>query len=379
MNDSCNAVVGIPVTFTVKAGEGRLFAEPPAPGTNPPGLTSVTIDTGITGHAKVYLRLGAGPGNNLVEANFVQNRTAPAVFTATGVARGDDSVTSLVGLVQDDSSLGIGGADCYLNVGQEFFRATTSESGRFVFVDVPPGPAKLLVNALTATTRGGQPIPPGSFPSLNSTLILIPNTENQLPKPILLPRLNPGNARIYDGSSDLILTCEGVAGLRMTIKAGSMRLPDGTSPTPANPTVISLNQVRHSEIPMPMTDGASPPFAWTLQPAGATFDPPVRVEYPNMTGLPAGAIAYFLTYNHDSEKFEVAASGHVSADGSTITTDPGAGLTTAGWGCNCPPYSVTGDCGGCTPDGGGGSPSPSPSPTPTPTPTPVRIRSELPS
>ncbi|MNG38993.1 hypothetical protein D3C84_1268930 [compost metagenome] len=66
-----------------------------------------------------------------------------------------------------------------------------------------------------------------------------------------------------------------------------------------------------------------------------------------MTGLPGGAIAYFLTYNHDSQKFEVAASGHVSVDGSTIVTDPGAGLTMAGWGCNCPPYSVTGSCGGC--------------------------------
>jgi len=108
-----------------------------------------------------------------------------------------------------------------------------------------------------------------------------------------------------------------------------------------------LNQVHHDDIPMPMPDGASPPFAWTLQPAGSTFDPPIRIEYPNMSGLPAGAIAYFLSFNHDTERFEIVASGHVLKDGSKIVSDPGVGLSLAGWGCNCPPYSVTGGCGNC--------------------------------
>ena len=75
-------------------------------------------------------------------------------------------------------------------------------------------------------------------------------------------------------------------------------------------------------IPMPMPDGASPPFAWTLQPGGAHFEPPIALEYPNMSGLPAGAIAYFLSFNHDTERFEIVASGHVGPDGSTITSDP---------------------------------------------------------
>lgn len=66
-----------------------------------------------------------------------------------------------------------------------------------------------------------------------------------------------------------------------------------------------------------------------------------------MSGLPAGAIAYFLSFNHDTERFEIVASGHVTVDGSTILSDPGAGLTVAGWGCNCPPYSVTGGVGNC--------------------------------
>jgi hypothetical protein len=63
-----------------------------------------------------------------------------------------------------------------------------------------------------------------------------------------------------------------------------------------------------------------------------------------MSGLPAGAIAYFLSFNHDTGGFEIVASGSVSADAMVITSDQGAGLSVAGWGCNCPPYAVAGDC-----------------------------------
>jgi hypothetical protein len=89
--------------------------------------------------------------------------------------------------------------------------------------------------------------------------------------------------------------------------------------------VVSLDQVHHDDVPMPMPDGVAPPFAWTLQPGGATFDPPVRVEYPNMSGLAPGSIAYFLSFNHDTERFEIVSSGSVTDDGSTIVTDPGSG------------------------------------------------------
>jgi predicted secreted Zn-dependent protease len=169
---------------------------------------------------------------------------------------------------------------------------------------------------------------------------------------VVLPPLDPQNARIYDGTRDVELTVDGVEGLSMLVKAGSMRLPGGVVPGPENPAVLSLNQVHHDDVPMPMPDGAAPPFAWTLQPAGAAFDPPIQVRYPNMSGLAPGAVAYFLSFDHDTDRFEIVASGHVVADGSSIVTDPGAGLDKAGWGCNCPPYSITGDCDAC-PEGDG--------------------------
>jgi hypothetical protein len=137
---------------------------------------------------------------------------------------------------------------------------------------------------------------------------------------------------------------EGVQGLQMIVTAGSMSI-DGVPAVEGTP--VSLNQVHHDDVPMPMPDGAAPPFAWTLQPAGATFDPPIKVVYPNMSALPPGSIAYFLSFNHDTNRFDIVATGAVTDDGLCIETDPGVGIQVAGWGCNCPPYSVTGDCDNC--------------------------------
>ena len=171
-----------------------------------------------------------------------------------------------------------------------------------------------------------------------------------MPTPVILPELDITNAGTYDGTQDVELTVDGVDGLKMTVKAGSMRRADGSAPSPADPAILSLDQVHHDDVPMPMPDGVSPPFAWTLQPAGATFDPPIQIEYPNMTGLPAGSISYFLSFNHDTNRFEIVATGTVSEDGSTIISDPGVGISVAGWGCNCPPYAVAGACINCAVD-----------------------------
>jgi hypothetical protein len=73
--------------------------------------------------------------------------------------------------------------------------------------------------------------------------------------------MNVHNAKTYDGTTDLVLTCEGIAGLKMTIKANSMKHPDGEIVSPARPALLSLNQVHHDDIPMPMPDGVTYSFA----------------------------------------------------------------------------------------------------------------------
>lgn len=343
VNDGCNGVAEMPVTFTVLRGDGSVN-----------GASEIVVETERTGHARVRYRLGNVPGNHLIRADFPGNPGPPVFFNLEGLVRDERFVTRMVGLVVDNGNRPIGGAACRLITADGFtYTARTEPDGRFSFDDVVDGPADLYVDGLTATLLGGEVIPRGSFPSLHFLPILIPNTTNEMVAPIKLPALNPANAVLFDNSGDVVLRVDGIEGLEMRVKAGSMRLPDGSVPDAVNPAVLSLNTVHPDDVPMPMPDGAAPPFAWTLQPGGAVFDPPIEIRYPNMSGLAPGALAFFLSFNHDTNNFEIVSTGSVSEDGATIHTDPGQGLTVAGWGGNCPPYAVNGNAESC-PVGRGG-------------------------
>lgn len=334
VSDTCNGVEGVPVQFRVVQGQGAVN-----------GQDSVTVLSGPTGHASVDFTFGA-PGRNVVSATFVGNPVEPVEFVMRGIPRGEGgAVTRFAGVVLDNGNRPIGGATCRLTIaGQVVGEVLSTVDGRFLFDAVTDGPGRLRVDGLTATSLGGEPIELGSFPVLEFEALVIPGADNDLGAPVLLPRLDTANRRSYSVSEPTVLEVDGVPGLKMVVEPGSMFIDGQPAPDGA---LMSLNQVHHDDIPMPMPDGAAPTFAWTLQPAGAVFDPPIRIEYPNMTGLPAGGIAYFLSFLHETNEFEIVATGHVTEDGSTIITDPGTGLTVAGWGCNCPPYSVTGDCEQC--------------------------------
>jgi len=340
VNDSCNPVPNVPVTFTVILGGGSVNGQPAA-----------TVNTSPTGHAEIDFITGSQAGLNLIEVDFASNPTTPARFLIYGVEPDPAQPTLFSGIVLNNANEPLQGAMCMLIVGQTQRMTQSDIDGRFEFNDIPEdGPADFLVSGSTVFRRGGaggMNVPPGTYPFLHYELQIIAHAENSLGMPVLLPPLNPNNARIFDNTQDMELTVEGIAGLKMLIKAGSMMLADGRIPSPSSPARVSLNQVHFDDVPMPMTDGAAPPFAWTLQPGGARFDPPIAITYPNMSGLPAGALTNFLSFNHDTGRFEIAASGRVSDDGQFIVSDPGSGIAVAGWGCNCPPYSVTGECCHC--------------------------------
>ena len=338
VSDSCNGVSGIPVTFTVTQGGGKVNGE-----------DSTVVNTSDTGHAQVDFTLGPDGGNNRIVADIPNNLGNPAEFVVFGVVRDESQPTTLSGVVLDNATRPIEGAACSLILnGQSEGMISTDVNGQFLFLDLPAGRAKLHVNGLTATGLNGESIDLGSFPPLSFDLVLVPNAANSLPAPVALPPLELTNMVDFDNTQDVELTVDGIDLLKMIVKAGSVTLADGSVPSPANPIELSLNQVHTDDVPMPMPDGAAPPFTWTLQPAGTHFDPPVEVHFPNMSGLAPGSIGYFLSFNHDTNRFEIIAQGSVSEDGSTIVSDSGSGITVAGWGGICPPYSVTADCESCT-------------------------------
>jgi len=332
VNDSCNGVKQVPVTFKVIQGSGLVNGE-----------SEITIQTGETGHASANFLLGPENGYQLIEANFPGNQHEAVVFRIFGLKRDVAIPTSFQGLVINNAGSPIGGAECQLKVnGQLLPHVLSNNDGVFRFSDIPDGPAEIHVDGLVAATVNGVSIPVGSYPALHFETVVVPNVENGLPTPVKLPKLNPVNAISFDNTQDVTLTVAEIEGLEMLVKAGSMRRADGSVPSSADPAILSLNSVHIDDVPMPMPNGASPPFAWTLQPGGATFDPPVQITYPNMSGLAPGALSFFLSFNHDTNKFEIVAPGTVSEDGAVITSDQGTGLSIAGWGGNCPPYTVTG-------------------------------------
>lgn len=334
VSDGHNGVEGVPVTFSFASADG-FFNETE-------GLQEVTVLTSASGHAEVIYTLGVADTHNLITADFEGNMTAPATFDIVGLARGFETPTAFTGRVLDNATGPIGGATVELSVDSTFFTTFTANDGSFSFTDLPSGLAHLRVEGSTATTLNGTPIPTGSFPSLNYDPYIVPDTMNSLSTPVLLPAIAPANTRMYDGTQDVELTVEGLEGVKFTIAAGSMTLADGTRPSPENPVPVSVNQVHFDDLPMPMPNGAAPNMTLTFQPARATYDPPVRVEYPNTAGLAPGQAAYFLSFDHDLGQYAIVASGAVSDDGSTIVSDKGTGLPKGGWQASCPPYTVRG-------------------------------------
>ena len=340
-SDMCNGINNLPITFTIKQGGGKVN-----------GADSTTVNTGITGYAQATLTLGPDAGPNVIEPRQPQPpRHLHRLRSHPRPHQTHDLHRPHPGQHQQPhrrSDLQVSRKRPNLHHDQRSprpLRLRPHISPIRPIGPLRPRPPLRRWPHRHPTKRSRRPT--RHLPAARLRHHHHPQRQNSLPTPVLLPCMNVNNAKTYNGTTDLVLTCEGIAGLKMTIKANSMRKPDGTLVSPTNTALVSLNQVHHDQIPMPMPDGASPPFAWTLQPGGAHFDPPIAIEYPNMSGLPAGAIAYFLSFNHDTERFEIVASGHVTPDASTILSDPGAGLTIAGWGCNCPPYSVTGNCRKC--------------------------------
>ncbi len=345
VGDANNGISGVPVTYTVVDGDGVF----------PNGLSEITQSTDATGHVDMPFTLGMTPGNNVVEATFTSNPGLPATFIATGVARSPDQPTTLTGTVLDNANRPLGGARVVLIFDrQSAFDMLTDVDGRFSFSGIDSGAAEIVVDGSTATTLGGQSIPLFTFPFVGQEIVIVPNAANELSGPIRLPMLDPINTVVYDGTTEVILGVDGIEGLALTVRAGTrVTLPDGTviDGTTAASVALQLNQVHFDDIPMPLPDGAFAPFAWTLQPKGATFDPPVQVALPNMAGLDPGSVAYILQWDGQMNEFIITASGQVSDDGSTINSDPGVGITVAGWGGFCPPYPPRGDLGNTCPPG----------------------------
>jgi len=308
-----NPAPGVPVTFEVVQGGGALGGAP-----------TVVKATDTEGRASAVLTLGPAEGisNNIVNASFAGLTESPATFVASALVTAPEPNTTVSGLVLDNQDDPVPGVTAHLHGTN--LTAVADDQGRFTITNVPVGAALLVVDG-TTTSR------PGSWPVLDFPMVLVSGRDNTTGMPIRLLPLDVDGGKIVGGPEDVTIQMRGVPGAELTVFANSATFHGG-----AKTGLVSFTQVHTDKVPMLAPLGSSFMLAFSVQPPGAHFDPPARIAIPNM-GSPAGHVVEMFSFDHDIFEFVSIGTATTTADGAQMVSDPGFGITKAGWGGCVPP------------------------------------------
>lgn len=322
-DDGGNPVGGVVVTFEILDGGGSFG-----------GLPTSVVTTDLDGLAEAVWTLGpdAGVNNNQARATFAGLLESGASFSATGRRVGPPGDTRLSGVVLDNQDNPVPGAT--VDIEGTALLTTTDDEGQFVLEGVPVGVVELHVDGGT-TTRDG------TWASLAFEVVTTAGQDNDVGRPIYLLPLDMANTAPASSSQDVTLRLANVPGAELTVFGNSVTCADGTTNCE-----VSVTQVRNERVPMEPPLGSNFMLAWTIQPEGATFDPPARICIPNADQLPGAQVEVF-SFDHDQNAFIAVGTATVSEDGAQICSDPGFGIVKAGWhSCTPPPPP-------CNPGGAG--------------------------
>lgn len=166
---------------------------------------------------------------------------------------------------------------------------------------------------------------------------------------IYLPLVVAGTLQPVSATEDTMITFPpsvitknpALAGVHIVVPANSLFSDNGT-----RGGKVGIAPVPPDRLPGPLAPGLELPLVITVQTDGPlNFDKPASVCFPNLpdptTGFvpPPGSKQALLAFNHKKGKWEPMGSMTVSADGSYVCSDPGAGILWPGWyGAGTPPY-----------------------------------------
>jgi Glucodextranase, domain B len=325
VDEGNNRLADVPVTFTVVDGGGTFNGQP-----------SLVVNTDSDGRAVARPALGpnAGEDNNRFTA-VASGASANATFVASGRAAGPVAMTSVTGVILDNTSVPIAGVS--VRIEGTTLTAQTDAQGQFTIGSAPVGYVKLFVDGSTAQR-------PGTWPTLEYALYTLPGVDNSVGMPIYLLPIDTTRGVFVDDTNGGTLTLPELPGFSLKVAAGSVTFPGG-----GRTGTVSATLVHADRIPMAPGFGQQPKFIVTIQPAGAHFDPPAPLTFPNVDGLKPGASTEMYSFDHDLGQFVSIGTGTVTADGSTIKSDPGVGLIKAGWHATGGPQppGATAACGPC--------------------------------
>ena len=202
----------------------------------------------------------------------------------------------------------------------------------------PVGTVMLRVDGKT-TSR------PGTWPYLMFHFTTISGVDNSLGMPIRLLPIDVAGGKVVGGPDEVVIQMKGVPGATLTVAPNSVTFPDGSKTG-----IVSFTQVHGDKVPMIAPMGSGFTVAFTVQPPGTRFDPPAVVTLPNI-GLPPGSEVDLFSFDHDIGEFLTVGTATVTPDGLLLRSNPGTGITKAGWAGGVPPPPPLSDTchpGACT-------------------------------
>ncbi|MFY9824737.1 MAG: carboxypeptidase regulatory-like domain-containing protein, partial [Thermoanaerobaculia bacterium] len=311
---NANPVAGAPVTFHVTRGGGGFG-----------GADTLEVTTDASGLASARLTLGpaAGFDDNWIEASFPGMSVLPAAFKASGFVLGGPAATAVSGVILDNQGTPVPGVT--LRLRDSSLMTTSDAQGQFRLTGVPVGRIFLIADASTANL-------PGSWASLEYELFTLAGVDNTLVRPVYILPLDLAHGVAVDETHGGRVTLPDVPGFALEVAPGSVTFPGGS-----RSGTISVTAVHADKIPMAPGGGMQPRLIVTIQPAGARFDPPAAITFPNVDGLPPGSVTELFSFDHDLGAFVAIGTGTVSEDGLLLRSDPGFGVVQAGWHCGAPP------------------------------------------
>lgn len=365
-----------------------LFFHEPMPNAS---QVQVTVD-GSTLRTRTGLPLdadGDGALGGVMRFNFSTVSVAPIPGTVLS-SRIVDPGPDLIPRTADDVALGNGynyllpirGVRVHVMENNVTY---TDADGRFTLTNMPVGNAKVVLDGRTATN------PPAGYyfpelvmdamfePGITNGIMNIVDTNgvvmrdgNGVPIRALamyLPRVASNVLQTISAGVTNLITLQSNAAytlppeqqqyLTVEIMPASLIGMDGQP--------LATGQVGVSVVPPELVRDMLPPgllqhtFDVTVQAPGiATFATPAPMTFPNVFNAPPGTKLFFLSFDHTTGRLVIEGTATVSADGLSVRTDPGTGITHPGWHGLTPP----GVTAGCDRPVGPTGPTPGPPPPP---------------
>jgi tetratricopeptide (TPR) repeat protein len=203
-------------------------------------------------------------------------------------------------------------------------QAVTDANGRFELDNLPAGKVLIEVDGRTVKTASGT-----FYPSVTKLFQTIVGTASMIDVPIYLPLLaQAALVNLSTNGTTMVSNAAQLPGWTLEVPPNAVQRRDGSI---AGQLLIA--PVPPDRLPAPLPAGVNPSAVITVQaPGGAdVFTTPVPLTAPNLEGLPPGAKTVLWDFDHARGQFVPVATATVSADGKTVTTDPGQGVVRPGW------------------------------------------------